>query len=163
MSQERWIISMRRWWETVSNSFEMSTAMAIVLLRFLCWLKPETTLAEMGSRAEAVECLALNLYWEEGGVCPAPPQWTGGFRTEVVPIFSLPGRAMRRGGRSKPGLLASQPSLPSKLRLWQTFSKLPGHLNAYLVKIPEIARAEFRLKSSFWNTWARITNLNNYF
>ena len=31
--------------------------MAIVLLDGLCWLKPETSLAEMGSRPEAVECL----------------------------------------------------------------------------------------------------------
>ena len=51
--------------EAVSNAFEISTAMAIVLLGGLRWLKPETTLAEMGSRAEAVECLGLKPFWEE--------------------------------------------------------------------------------------------------
>ena len=38
-SRERWIISMRRRWETVSNAFEMSTEMAMVLLGGLRWLK----------------------------------------------------------------------------------------------------------------------------
>ena len=33
--------------------------MAIVLLGGLRWLKPETTLAEIGSRAEVVKCLCL--------------------------------------------------------------------------------------------------------
>ena len=63
-SRERWIISMRRRWETVSNAFEMSTAMAMVLLEGLRWLKPETTLAEMGSRAKAAECLGLKPCWK---------------------------------------------------------------------------------------------------
>ena len=63
-SRERWIISMRRRWETVSNDFEMSTAMAMVLIGGLRWLKPDTTLAEMGSRAEAVEGLDLKPCWE---------------------------------------------------------------------------------------------------
>ena len=47
------------------NAFKMSTAMAMVLLGGLRWLKPETTLSEMGSRAEAVECLSLKPCWEE--------------------------------------------------------------------------------------------------
>ena len=53
--------------EAVGSSvecLEMSTVMAMVLLGGLCWLKPETTLAEMGSRAEAVECLGLKPCWE---------------------------------------------------------------------------------------------------
>ena len=43
----------------MSNAFQMSTAMAIVLLGGLLWLIPDTTLAEMRSRAEAVEYLGL--------------------------------------------------------------------------------------------------------
>ena len=43
--------------ETVSKAFEMSNTMA--LLAGLRWLNPENTLAEMASRAEAVECLSL--------------------------------------------------------------------------------------------------------
>ena len=46
------------------TALEMSTAMAMVLLGGFCWLKLETTLAEMGSRAEVVECLGLKLCWE---------------------------------------------------------------------------------------------------
>ena len=34
----------------MSSSFEMSTAMAIVLLRDFGWLKPETTLARNGEQ-----------------------------------------------------------------------------------------------------------------
>ena len=54
---EQLIISMRRQCTTVSNVFEMSVTMTIVLLGGLHWLKTETTLAEMRSRAEEVECL----------------------------------------------------------------------------------------------------------
>ena len=36
----------------------------MVLLGGLRWLKPETTLAEIGSRAKAVECLSLKSSWE---------------------------------------------------------------------------------------------------
>ena len=49
-------MTIRKRWETVSNAFEMSTAMAIVLPGCLHWLKPETTLAEMRSRAKVVDC-----------------------------------------------------------------------------------------------------------
>ena len=63
-SREQWMISMRRRWETVSNAFEMSTAMTMVLLGGLRWLRPETTLEKIGSRAEAVECLSLRPSWE---------------------------------------------------------------------------------------------------
>ena len=49
----------------MSNAFEMSTVMAIVLVGGLRWLKPKATLSEMGSRDEAVECLGLNPCWEE--------------------------------------------------------------------------------------------------
>ena len=38
-----------------------------------------------------------------GGEYPVPPQWTGG---GAPPISSLPGREVRWGGRSGPGLLA---------------------------------------------------------
>ena len=58
--------------EAVGSSvecLEMSNVMAMVLLGGLCWLKPETTLAEMGSRAEAVECLGLKPCWE--GIVPS--------------------------------------------------------------------------------------------
>ena len=48
----------------MSKSFEMSTAMAIVVLGGLRWLKPETALAEMGSRAEMVKCLGLKPCWD---------------------------------------------------------------------------------------------------
>ena len=64
LSRKWWIISMRRRWEAVSNALEKSTAMAIVLLGGLHWLKPESTLAEMGSRADVVECLGLKPCWE---------------------------------------------------------------------------------------------------
>ena len=47
--------------ETVSKALDMSTAIAIDLLEGLPWLKPETTLSEIGSRADVVECLYLNL------------------------------------------------------------------------------------------------------
>ena len=46
------------------NALELSTALAIVLLGGLRWLKPESTISEMGSKAEAVECLVLKPYWE---------------------------------------------------------------------------------------------------
>ena len=46
---------------SVAKVFEIPTAMAIVLLGGLRWLKSETTLAEMGSRAEVVECFGLEL------------------------------------------------------------------------------------------------------
>ena len=42
---------------TVSNAFGRSTAMEIVLVGGFHWLKPETTVAEIESRAEEVECL----------------------------------------------------------------------------------------------------------
>ena len=48
----------------MSNAFEMTTARAIVLLGDLCWSKPESTLAEIGSRGGAVKCLGLNHCWE---------------------------------------------------------------------------------------------------
>ena len=117
-SRERWIISIRRRWETVSNAFEMSTAMAIVPLGDLGWLKPETTLAEMGSRPRRGSALV----WSRAGrsVYPVPPRCMG---RGTAPLFSLPGRAVRWGGRSDPGLVAS---LPLKSGLWRSSSKLPG-------------------------------------
>ena len=48
----------------MSNAFEMSTSTTIVLLGSLRWLKPVTTLAEMGSRTEVEECLGLKPCWE---------------------------------------------------------------------------------------------------
>ena len=83
----------------------MSTAMAIVLQGGLHWLKPEAILAEVGSRAEEVECLGLKLCWE--GQYPVPPWWMGG---GAAPIPSLQGRAERYGGRRAPGLLSPMPS-----------------------------------------------------
>ena len=44
----------------MSKALEMSTALAIVLLGGLSWLKPETNLAEIGSRAKVVDCLGSN-------------------------------------------------------------------------------------------------------
>mgnify|MGYP006897131934 CR=1 FL=1 len=44
----------------MSNTFEMFTWMAIVLLGGFLSLNPDTILAASGSRAETVECLSLN-------------------------------------------------------------------------------------------------------
>ena len=47
-------ISMSRRWQSVLNSFEVSTSVAIVMIWGFRWLKHVTTLAEMGNRSEVV-------------------------------------------------------------------------------------------------------------
>ena len=48
----------------MSNTFEMFTWMAIVLLGGFLSLNPDTVLAASGIRAETVECLGLKPCWE---------------------------------------------------------------------------------------------------
>ena len=55
---------MQMQWETVYNAFEMSTSVAIVLLGGFRWLKPVTTLTEIGSKAEGVDCPCLKPFLE---------------------------------------------------------------------------------------------------
>ena len=93
-SRERWIISMRRLCETVSNASEMSTAMAIVLLGCLRSLKPLITLEEMGSRAEVVPRFEAML---GKGEYPGRPRWVA---WESALGSPLPGKAARLSGKS---------------------------------------------------------------
>ena len=59
-----------------------------------CWLKSETTLAEIGSRVEVVECLCLKPCWE--GRVPRASTMV----KRATTGSSLTGKAMRLGGRS---------------------------------------------------------------
>ena len=85
---------MRRRWETVLNAFEMPTAMVL----------PETTLAEMGGRAEAVECLGLKPCWERR----VPSASTMDGRMSRSSIFTV-GQSSEMGCRRGPALVASMP------------------------------------------------------
>ena len=91
--------------------------MSIVLLGGIRWLKPDTTLAEMGSRAEAVECLGLKPCWEER--VPSDP--TIDRRRSRSNIFTA-WQSSEMGVRSDSGLVTP---LPSKSGLWQNSSKFP--------------------------------------
>ena len=77
--------------------------MEIVLLGSLRWLKPETTLVEMGSRAEILECLGLKPCWK-GRI---PSAFTKVGRRSRAPVSLMPGKAARWGGRNGPVNAAS--------------------------------------------------------
>ena len=91
LSWERWIISMRRRWETASYAFKMSNVMAIVLRGSCCWLKPVTTLAEIWKSA-SVWSRAERREFQE------PLRWLGGV---AAPGSLMPGRAVTSGGRRR--------------------------------------------------------------
>ena len=146
--RDRWIISMRRRWETVSNAFEISTTMAMVLLGGLRWLKPETTLAEMGSRAEAVECLFLKPCWKE----QVPSASTMAGRMSRSRIFTA-GQSSEKGWQERP---CSRGFPAFSIRIMRELFKIAGML------IP----ATERLKSSVrkakpcgarWRRWSLVS------
>ena len=82
-------------------------------------LRPETTLAEMEYRAEAVECLGLKSCFEER--VPNASLIYG--RRSSSNFFTAGGRAVRWGGSSDLGLVTS---LPSKSGLRRSSSKFAG-------------------------------------
>ena len=80
----------------------MPTAMAIVLLEGFCWLKPETSLAELGSRVVEVECHDSKPCWKNKFLNPLRRSRGG-----AAPRSLLPSRGARLDGRNGTILKAS--------------------------------------------------------
>ena len=119
--------------------------MHIVLLGGLRWLKQETSLAEMGSRAEAVEFLGLKPCWEGRVEYPVPPRRT---------VYFLPVRAERLGGRRGPPWSLGFPVF--KIGIMTEFFQIAG------MSTPATERLKNSIKkvrpcSPRWRRWSMVS------
>ena len=131
----------------MSNAFEMSTDMAIVLLGAF------SGLARNHSSRNGEQGRGGGVSWFKamlGGVYSVPPRWTGG---GAAPIYSLPGRAVRWGGRSDPALMNGFPAF--KIRIMMEFFLIARMSTPATERLKSSVR-EARPCSPRWRRWSTV-------
>ena len=106
---------------------------------------PETTLAELGSWAESVECLGLKPCWE-GRV----PSASAMDRRRAAPISLLPGRAVRWEQPWSRGFPAF------KIRIMKQFFQIAGISTPATERLKSSVR-KTRLCSPRWRRWSTVS------